>query len=324
MARPPQKLEELLRRNSLLHDEVRVARRASEITAELVVEQFAKMEEGNRRLQAQAAIELHLKNRLAEELREAEAREVELETARRAAEAASRTKSTFLANMSHELRTPLNAIIGYAELVAEELADQTNSAPSVVPDLERISRAGKHLLALINDVLDLSKIEAGKIVLYREQISVRKLVDEVVATIRPLLERPGNRLEVRCEPAVGDFVTDPMRLRQCLLNLLSNANKFTERGRIGLTITPQTKSGLRFDVRDTGIGISPEHLDRLYEPFTQADTSSTRKYSGTGLGLTITKHFTELLGGKLEVVSQLGRGSTFSIILPSGQLDAER
>ena len=235
-----------------------------------------------------------------------------------AAEEANRTKSTFLANMSHELRTPLNAIIGYSEMLLEEATDQEQSA--MLPDLKKIRTAGKHLLALINDILDLSKIEAGKTELVLETFGVSGLMTEIVTTIKPLLERNGNRLKIHGADT-GDLMhADAVLVRQCLLNLLSNACKFTEHGTITLQVRRVTESGgdwITFRVTDTGIGMTPEQQSRLFQDFSQADASTTRKYGGTGLGLAISQHFCHMMGGDIMVESIPGQGSTFTLLLPA-------
>jgi PAS domain S-box-containing protein len=232
------------------------------------------------------------------------------------AQAANRAKSQFLASMSHELRTPLNAIIGYSEMLEEEAADSGQAAS--IPDLQKIRSAGRHLLALINDILDLSKIEAGKMELHLEPVELGSLVQEVVTTVTPLVARNGNRLELRAGSHLGTIRSDGMKLRQALLNLLSNAAKFTEKGTITLTAerggTPREEIVLT--VKDTGIGMSAEAMGRLFEAFSQADTSTTRKYGGTGLGLAITRRFCQLLGGDVTVDSTPGQGSRFTIRLP--------
>ena len=240
--------------------------------------------------------------------------------------AASRIKSQFLANMSHELRTPLNAIIGYSELL-QLLAARKNDT-TYTADLERIQKAGKHLLALINDVLDIAKIEAGKMQLEREVFSVSTILDEIQETIRPLAERNSNALEIYVAPKLPPIVADSVRLKQCLLNLLSNACKFTHSGRISLSIlSEQLDLGefMSFHIADTGMGLSEEQIARLFQPFTQADASTTRRFGGTGLGLAITKQLCEAMGGYVTVTSRLGVGSTFSIQMPihsAAEIDA--
>ncbi|HWA87902.1 MAG TPA: response regulator [Opitutus sp.] len=243
--------------------------------------------------------------------------EEELRTAREAAEEASRTKSAFLANMSHELRTPMNAIIGYSEMLTEEAEDLGQD--SFVPDLKKIHAAGKHLLGLINDVLDLSKIEAGKMTLYLEDFSVPAMVTEVAATIHPLIEKNGNQLLVECPPDLPAMRADVTKVRQMLFNLLSNAAKFTEHGRITLTVSRtnlEDGEALAFRVADTGIGMTPEQLNKLFQAFVQADASTTRKYGGTGLGLAISRKFCVMMGGDIRVASEPGQGTTFTATVP--------
>ncbi|KXU37186.1 hypothetical protein AXK11_02715 [Cephaloticoccus primus] len=268
----------------------------------------------------------------------------EAQDARLAAEHANRSKSEFLANMSHELRTPMNAIIGYSEMLIEEA--EAAGKPHIVADLNKIRSAGKHLLELINDVLDLSKIEAGKMPLYIEEFDVREMLDEVVTTISPLVEKNHNRLELRFADNLGVMQADVTKVRQALFNLLGNATKFTENGRLVLEArreaasaetgqpaantadAPDTDSApqeapttdgdrLVLIVRDTGIGMTPDQLNRIFEAFMQADSSTTRKYGGTGLGLPITRNFCRLMGGDLTVESEYGKGSTFTIVLPA-------
>ena|GEM_PF-1849417 len=235
-----------------------------------------------------------------------------------AAEAANRAKSTFLANMSHELRTPLNIIIGYSEMIEEEAHELGMEV--IIPDLQRINSAGRHLLMLVNDILDLSKIEAGKMQLYVEYFDLLSLVEDTAHAIRPLAEKNHNTLTLVCPSQSSEMYTDPMKVRQCLYNLLSNASKFTENGQITLEVERQAHNGrdwVTFRVSDTGIGMTPEQIARLYQPFVQGDSSATRKFGGTGLGLAITHHFCQLMGGHIEVESQLGQGSTFTIRLPA-------
>ncbi|WP_135552801.1 response regulator [Paenibacillus cymbidii] len=242
-------------------------------------------------------------------------RTAELARARDEAIEANLTKSQFLANMSHELRTPLNAIIGYSEMLKEEAEDLGEA--TFVDDLMKINKAGKHLLALINDILDISKIEAGKIDLYYESCDVSSLIHDVLTTVHPLVEANGNKLDISLAP--GEMMTDVTKLRQILFNLLSNASKFTKEGTIALTTVREERGGVagyRFDVRDTGIGMTAEQLERLFQPFTQADSSTTRKYGGTGLGLAISQHFSQMMGGAIKVSSDYGSGSTFSCWLP--------
>ncbi len=237
--------------------------------------------------------------------------------ARDAAEAANRSKSAFLANMSHELRTPLNAIIGYSEMLEEDAQAAGNAA--FVSDLQKIRSAGKHLLGLINDVLDLSKVEAGKMKLFLETFEVARVVDDVVATARPLVEKNGNRLEVRCAPEAGQLREDVTKVRQVLLNLLSNAAKFTEKGTVSLEVTREndvTGTWVVFRVRDTGIGMTPEQMGKLFQAFTQADGSTQRKYGGTGLGLALSRKFCVMMGGDINAQSEPGKGSTFTMRLP--------
>ena len=244
-----------------------------------------------------------------------------IEEAQRAsanAEEASRAKSAFLANMSHELRTPMNAIIGYCEMLIEEVEDAGHQA--YLPDLQKIHTAGKHLLSLINDILDLSKIEAGKMDLYVEEFDVHAIIEEIKNTIQPLIAKNANLLIVDCPMTLPRMQSDLTRLRQTLFNLLSNASKFAKEGQITLVVTTEYVEGgdwLNFRVADNGIGMSPEQIDKVFEAFTQADNSTTRKYGGTGLGLTITKKFCQMLGGDISVNSALGKGSTFTIRLPS-------
>jgi signal transduction histidine kinase len=242
---------------------------------------------------------------------------LELTDARDRAEEVSRTKSAFLANMSHELRTPLNAIIGYSEMLQEEVAEKGQE--DLVPDLVKIHSSGKHLLGLINDILDLSKIEAGKMTLHAEPFDLATLVRDVASTIQPMIEKNGNTLAVVGASDLGEMHSDVTRVRQVLLNLLSNAAKFTSKGTVALTAGGFERDGaswVRFAVRDSGIGMTPEQIRRLFRPFTQADSSTTRKYGGTGLGLVICRRFCNMMGGDVTVESAEGEGSTFTVELP--------
>lgn len=244
--------------------------------------------------------------------------------ARAAAEEANSAKSQFLANMSHELRTPLNAIIGYSEMLQEEADDLGQEA--FIPDLKKIQAAGQHLLALISDILDLSKIEAGKIDLHLETFAIAPMLEDVVITMRPMVEKNANTLEVRCASDLSTMRADQTKVRQCLLNLLSNACKFTGQGTITLDVCRQTVDGvdwLMFRVADTGIGMAPEQMDKLFRAFTQADESTTREYGGTGLGLAISQRFCQMMGGCITVESELGTGSTFTIRLPAEVTDVK-
>ena len=252
--------------------------------------------------------------------RAAQFEEREALKAREEAEIANQAKSAFLANMSHELRTPMNAIIGYSEMLIEDAADL--EPDEFVADLQKILSAGKHLLGLINDVLDLSKIEAGKMTLFLEDFDVSACLDGVVATVKPLLERNGNRLQLNLPEELGAMHADVTKVRQCLLNLLSNASKFTENGTVTLQVDVMddsdqpSRSLLRFMVADTGIGMTEQQMGKLFQSFSQADSSTTRKYGGTGLGLAISRRFALLMGGDISVESVLDEGSTFSLTLP--------
>ena len=240
-----------------------------------------------------------------------------------AVEDASRAKSEFMARMSHELRTPLNAILGYSELIEDEMRERGEQAS--LGDLLRIRAAGKHLLSLINDILDISKIEAGKMLVHIEEFPLAVAIEEVAATSRPLIEKHGNNFRVDVAPGVGTMRSDPLKIRQCLLNLLSNAGKFTRGGQVVLSVARQMVNGrawISFQVTDTGIGIAPEHIGQLFREFYQVDTSSTRRYGGTGLGLVITRRLCNMLGGEIRVVSKPGQGSNFTLELPAIHIEA--
>ncbi len=253
---------------------------------------------------------------IGQDIERREQHEHKLAEARAAAEAANKAKSQFLANMSHELRTPLNAVIGYSEMLLEDAEDRGQE--ELVSDLRKIHTAGKHLLSLINDVLDLSKIEAGKMDLHFESFEVSAMIDDVASTIAPLVGQNGNRLELRRAEDLGVVRADRTKLRQALFNLLGNACKFTENGVVTLSVVREKMDGaewLQFAVEDTGIGISPEQLQKLFQAFSQADAATAQKYGGTGLGLVISRRLCQMMGGDITVESTPGQGSTFTIRL---------
>ena len=253
-----------------------------------------------------------------EDVTERRRAEEEVAKAKEASEQANKTKSLFLANMSHELRTPLNAIVGYSEMLQEEAVDQ--KLDSFSADLQKINSSGRQLLGLINDILDLSKIEAGKMDLFLETFDLNTLIDEVAATISPMVEKNSNELEIGRAKNLGGMHADQVKVRQALYNLLSNAAKFTHDGSIRLTAQREMMDDAEwivFCISDTGIGLSPEKIVKLFQDFTQADASTTRKFGGTGLGLALTRRFCQMMGGDVTVNSVPGKGSTFTIKLPA-------
>lgn len=239
----------------------------------------------------------------------------ELAQARDDALASNKSKDIFLANMSHELRTPLNIILGYSELL-EEVAEDEGSE-QFIPDLKKIQHAAHHQMALINSILDISKIEEGKLDIHPVDFGVEKLLSEIEESTKPLMSKNNNTLKVNCEPEIGLMYSDNMRIHQILLNLLSNAAKFTENGNIHLNVSKDEKGNdIKFEVQDTGVGIPMEYMDDLFKKFTQEDSSTTRKHGGSGLGLSISKQLSNLLNGDITVLSKKGSGSTFTLRLP--------
>jgi PAS domain S-box-containing protein len=251
---------------------------------------------------------------LAQDMTEYKRFERELIQAKDEAEQASKTKSMFLANMSHELRTPLNAIIGYSEMLVENCHNR--NLDDLIPDLANIERAGKILLFLINDILDISKVEAGKMDLCLETFDVAGLLHDLLQTATPLARKNRNELRMECPPGIGVIHTDPARLSQSLLNLISNACKFTEHGTITVEASRSPDEGLQVKVRDTGIGITPRQIEALFQSFSQADPSTTRRYGGTGLGLSLSRKLCQMMGGDISVESEPGVGSTFTVCIP--------
>lgn len=276
---------------------------------------FTRMaEEIRKREESLAAWNANLEKTVADRTAELKSAVEDAEEAREQAQEANKTKSAFLANMSHELRTPMNAIIGYSEMLLEESEDTGDKW--MEPDLKKILSSAKHLLQLINDILDLSKIEAGRMTVFLEPVDIAQTAKDVAATVEPLVAKNANVFSLNCAPDAGSMRTDLTKLRQTLFNLLSNASKFTEKGKITLEIKRRADGMVSFAVTDTGIGMTPEQTGKLFGEFVQADASTTRKYGGTGLGLAISRKFCRMLGGDITVESSPGKGSTFTAILP--------
>ena len=297
------------------HDEISTLTRSFNLMVQTIEQRNAELEVARRNAE-EARESLREVNEQLEQ--KVAARTAELERAVVAAKEANQAKSAFLAKMSHELRTPMNAIIGYSEMLMEDANDAGDSTRA--DDLQKILSAARHLLGLINDVLDLSKIEAGKMQLYLETFDLQILVHEVTSTIAPLVEKRKNELVISCDPAISTMFGDSTKIRQTLLNLMSNASKFTENGRIELKIERETVDNqvwVCMHVIDTGIGMDEEQMARLFKPFTQADASTSSKFGGTGLGLAISKQFAQMMGGDIILKSAPGAGSTFTLRVPA-------
>jgi len=300
----PEPAMDPLRALQLRLERERRARRAAEQIAEEKTRELFRINQDLR------ALSLDLQHRVDE-------RTAELRDARDLALAASAAKSDFVANLSHELRTPLNAIIGYGEMLREDLRDL--DLEDLAHDAARILSAGNFLLVLINDLLDLEKIEAGQLETHLEDVEVAPILWSVLEIIRPDLEANNNTLELVIDPLATELLTDPTRLRQILHNLLSNATKFTRDGKIRVEIGPEHQ-GLRrtmaFAIKDSGIGMTPEQLARVFQRFVQAESTTAQRYGGTGLGLALTRSLCQLLGGDIAAISRPGQGSTFRFWLP--------
>ncbi len=338
-------IADLVQENVELRAEVRVARQASDISAHLVAEQFSRIEDILLKLEEKAQVEQRLGRDLADQLREAETRECELarereqlhemqvaavnmmediSAARAAAEAATRSKSEFLANMSHEIRTPMTAILGFTD----NLLDPDLTESEKLQAVHTVRRNGEHLLQIINDILDISKIEAGKLEVERIACPLGQTVAEVQSLMQVRADAKKLPLKVEILGAVPEFIqSDPTRLKQILVNLLGNAIKFTETGSVRLVarfVGGGAEPYIQFDVIDTGLGMSEEQVGRLFRAFSQADSSTTRKFGGTGLGLNISKRLAEMLGGGIAVESKPGEGSVFRVTVATGTLDGVR
>ena len=238
----------------------------------------------------------------------------DLEIAMDKAKSANKAKSDFLAKMSHELRTPLNAIIGYSEMLIEDAED--DGLDIYAEDLTKINSSGEHLLTLINDILDLSKIEAGKMELHIEEFQFSDILKQIEATAKPLVEKNNNKFIVEDKVKNVKLKNDQTKLRQIIFNMLSNAAKFTKKGKITMLIEKIGNKNIKFDIKDTGIGMNEEQLKNVFEEFTQAESSTSKEYGGTGLGLPISKKMTEMMGGQIDSVSEVGKGTTFTITIP--------
>ncbi len=263
----------------------------------------------------------HVIHRLAQSQRALTLLTTQLSAATEAAELGSRAKSEFLARMSHELRTPLNAVIGYSEMLLEDADAGDGLSPAHAADLKRIHTAGRHLLSMVNDVLDLSKIESGRMDLLAQPIDLARFIDDIAASCRQFIAARRNELQVERAPDLGSMIGDAGKLRQVTLNLLSNAAKFTENGRITLAVARQRRDGgdwIRIAVSDTGIGIDRDTLAKLFTNFTQADPSIATRYGGTGLGLALSRKLCRLMGGDIEAESEPGHGSRFTLSVPAG------
>ncbi len=289
---------------------VQVPRTTEDEVGDLVDEFNVMLRRIDERDQALARHRDTLEQQVDERTAELRQANTDLVAATEAAEAANKAKSEFLANMSHELRTPLNAIINYSEMLAEDAEDAGQE--DYLPDLERIQTAGKHLLRLINNILDISKIEAGKMDIFAETFAIQPMVREIEQMMAPLIAKNTNTMVLDCPDEIGEMHSDLTKVRQCLINLLGNASKFTSDGEIRLIVRPDGEC-VSFAIADTGIGMSPEQLARLFQAFSQADASTTRRYGGAGLGLAITRTFSEMLGGSVTVESEEGKGTTFTV-----------
>jgi signal transduction histidine kinase/ActR/RegA family two-component response regulator len=327
ISRPILRLEDTMRMVSVKRNyEVRALKFYDDEIGKLIDGFNAMLAEIQQRDTALQSANVELRSRTQElesEISQRKQAQEELLNAKRIAEDASRAKSAFLANMSHELRTPLNAIIGYSEMIEEEIQDTGHFQN--VQDVKKIQSAGRHLLALINDVLDLSKIEAGKMGLHLESFDLAQMIQELASAFQPTIAKNFNTLELDLSGDLGLMRADVTKVRQILFNLLSNACKFTNHGAISMRIARTEmnhRQWIEFGVRDTGIGISEEQQGKLFNEFAQADVSIARKYGGTGLGLAISHRFAKLMGGNISVDSDLGKGSVFTLLLPA-EVNAE-